>query len=93
MAGERLRNPKRIHPILAKVAEIWYQNPDLRLGQVLTILKDMGVDFNTEDDVNLKLLNDYLVKSHQPNPNPKPKAQYDKWSEQSERWRTRGKRG
>lgn len=56
-----MRDPKRIQPLLAKIAEFWYQNPDLRLGQVLARLGDIGITFYVEDDAALKLLEAELL--------------------------------
>jgi uncharacterized protein YihD (DUF1040 family) len=36
-----MREPKRIDIVLSEIREIWQQNPDLRLGQLLcNVLRD-----------------------------------------------------
>lgn len=49
-----MRDPARIDPILAKLGELWHQNPDLRLTQLLVAVTATGERmpnfFYTEDD-------------------------------------------
>lgn len=48
-----MRNPDRIGPFVAKLAELWADSPDLRFGQVVSMLEcylPKGVDgFTCED--------------------------------------------
>jgi uncharacterized protein YihD (DUF1040 family) len=43
-----MRNPKRINKILRLIEEIWEDNPDLRLTQLL--LNTGELNYYTEDD-------------------------------------------
>ena len=45
MSGHR--DPSRIPKVLAALGELWMQNPDLRLGQ---IMGNAAITFYTEDD-------------------------------------------
>lgn len=47
-----MRDPKRIRRILKLIEEIWYWNPDLRLGQLLVNASPDIEDhaFGVEDD-------------------------------------------
>ncbi|BCN51956.1 hypothetical protein RE9425_03460 [Prescottella equi] len=49
-----MRDPERIDPILSKLGQIWHENPDLRLTQLLVALAKTGEAmpqfFYTEDD-------------------------------------------
>ena len=51
---EQGRDPVRISKVLIKIQEIWKKNPDLRLGQLITIVAKMKKPrldiFNIEDD-------------------------------------------
>jgi uncharacterized protein YihD (DUF1040 family) len=53
-----VRDPKRIPEILKKIQEIWEQQPDLRLGQLLQIVsmgnRNQHDMFYYEDDALLK---------------------------------------
>ena len=50
-----MRDPKRIPIVLGEVELFWKQNPDLRLGQLLSILLKPNEDiFYIEDDVLLE---------------------------------------
>lgn len=54
------RDPKRIPEVLALLGEMWMENPDLRLGQ---IMGNASITFYTEDDqaaVALTQWRDYL---------------------------------
>ena len=58
-----MRNPERIDKILEKIREVWHRNPDLRLGQLVSVVTTLdhvwpeGSDiFFIEDDVFLKKL-------------------------------------
>lgn len=48
-----MRDPERIPEMLDLIEEIWILRPDLRLGQLLL---NVNVDYQTEDDVLLRLL-------------------------------------
>lgn len=51
-----MRNPSRINEILNQLAEIWQQNPDLRLGQlILNVIPDLQA-YYIEDDKLIELL-------------------------------------
>lgn len=41
------RNPARIPRVLAALGELWMENPDLRLGQIMS---NASIVFYTEDD-------------------------------------------
>ena len=45
-----MRDPKRIRPIIEKLALAWEQNPDMRLGQLINSLSDHIDVFYIEDD-------------------------------------------
>jgi len=50
-----MRDPQRIREILEIIANIWYKNPDLRLGQILVNATSITGDmFYVEDDLMLK---------------------------------------
>ena len=53
-----MRDPNRIPKVLVALAEVWYLNPDLRLGQLVCNAASMlgtGQDpFYTEDDKMLE---------------------------------------
>ena len=50
-----VRDPKRIAPLLEQLRELWMVNPDIRLGQLLEIIKPPGQQvFHVEDEVWLK---------------------------------------
>jgi len=38
-----MRNPERIPIVLQKLGEIWMKNPDLRLGQLLSMVEPLWV--------------------------------------------------
>jgi len=50
-----MRDPERIEPMLELLAQVWRQNPDLRLAQILVnAIPDAGPCpqvFHAEDDV------------------------------------------
>ena len=43
-----MRNPKRIAPFLKKFQKVWKKNPDLRFGQLVSILH-LGHKYNNGD--------------------------------------------
>ncbi|GBF17410.1 hypothetical protein Br6_04816 [Rhodococcus sp. Br-6] len=49
-----MRDRERIDPILSKLGQVWHENPDLRLTQLLVALAATGETmpgfFYTEDD-------------------------------------------
>lgn len=51
-----MRDLKRIEEVITQLREFWYQNPDLRLGQILTILSKKTDVFYLEDDELIKRL-------------------------------------
>jgi len=54
-----MRDPKRIDPFLATLAEVWQRYPDLRFGQLISIIcvQDALDLFDIEDtDLYSKLL-------------------------------------
>lgn len=57
-----MRDPARIDPMLDKIREIWYTNPDLRLTQLLGNTFNVGSDgYYMEDDVLLERLDKVYV--------------------------------
>lgn len=62
-----MRDPDRIQPILKLVEELWTQNPDLRLGQLLVNAirpsQPAPQIFHAEDDKLLDGLRDLAKKS------------------------------
>ncbi len=60
-----MRSPERIGQILQVLHEIWEENPDLRLGQLIVNaarLTDPAADvFNIEDNALLKGMRDYQL--------------------------------
>lgn len=44
------RDPARIERLLAKLSQCWYRSPQLRLGQLISILGNETDPFNIEDD-------------------------------------------
>ena len=44
------RDPARIGPVLEALAEVWRAQPDLRLGQLITIAAGQNDVFNIEED-------------------------------------------
>ncbi|MCX6318893.1 MAG: DUF1040 family protein [Bacteroidetes bacterium] len=61
-----MRNPDRIQPTLDKLAEIWKEHPDFRLGQLIMVIAMTGEHnpnlFNMEDDVFLRQLEESKLK-------------------------------
>lgn len=55
-----MRNPERIQPILDKIAELWKEHPDFRLGQLIMVIgmtKEHNPKlFYMEDEEFLRLL-------------------------------------
>lgn len=57
-----MRNPNRIKPFLEQVEKMWLQNPDLRFGQLVSILDssiDMDIFYIEEDDL-IKVVNTFI---------------------------------
>lgn len=48
-----MRDPDRIDAILFKISDLWHDNPDLRLGQLIL---NTNVGYYTEDDDLLEQL-------------------------------------
>lgn len=59
-------NPDRIQATLNKLAEIWKEHPDSRLGQLIMVIAMTGEHnpklFYMEDDVFLKQLDERKVQ-------------------------------
>ncbi len=57
-----MRNPERIKPIIDRLEEIWKENPDFRLGQLIMVVAMTGEHnpklFYMEDEVFLKQLDE-----------------------------------
>lgn len=51
------RDGKRIPEILAALGELWMQNPDLRLGQIMS---NASITFYTEDDKALQGIQQWI---------------------------------
>jgi uncharacterized protein YihD (DUF1040 family) len=45
-----MRNPKRIPIVLEKLKEYWEKNPDLRLGQLISIISAVSPNKAKNDD-------------------------------------------
>jgi len=56
-----MRNPARIYPVLAKVAELWAEHPDMRLGQLLWKIAGKN-PFYMEDDQIIAYVNREMQK-------------------------------
>lgn len=61
-----MRNPSRINPIIEQLRALWLANPDLRFGQLVTLVetkvKATGQDFfNAEDDKTKEILSELLT--------------------------------
>lgn len=58
-----MRDPKRIDPILNQIREVWKQQPDMRLGQLMVVLarpaNPCSELFHLEDDQLAHRINDY----------------------------------
>lgn len=62
-----MRDPKRIHEIMQLLETLWYQHPDLRLGQLLDWIDTCRENrenhfFYTEDEEWKKLINWLISK-------------------------------
>ncbi len=59
-----MRDPKRIQQLIGTLRGIWYQVPDLRLGQlIINCTHDLETDlFYIEDEVLLQKLKEYAKK-------------------------------
>ena len=56
-----VRDPARIASLLDQLHELWLLYPDLRLGQLLEVLRPPGKQsFYVEDDVWLKRIEEYI---------------------------------
>lgn len=57
-----MRNPERIKPIIDRLEEIWKENPDFRLGQLIMVIAKTGEHnpkmFYMEDEDFLKQLDE-----------------------------------
>jgi uncharacterized protein YihD (DUF1040 family) len=55
-----VRDPKRINRILERIREIWVENPDLRLTQLIMNALNMNQDpYYVEDEHLENCLNEY----------------------------------
>jgi hypothetical protein len=58
-----MRNPERIPIVLAEIKRVWETSPDLRLGQLVSVLsKDKDI-FYIEDDELIKNIKDVFLPS------------------------------
>ena len=56
-----MRDPKRIASLLERLQELWLRHPDIRLGQLLEILRPSGQSlFYVEDDDWLRRIEEYI---------------------------------
>lgn len=61
-----MRNPNRINPIIEQLRALWLANPDLRFGQLVSLVETKvnasGQDFfNAEDDKTKEVLENLLT--------------------------------
>lgn len=61
-----MRDPNRIDNILYELGKIWKENPDLRLGQMITnlLIPDYRL-YHMEDNELIKELKTYYCKKEQ----------------------------
>lgn len=52
-----MRDPKRIPKLLAQLGELWAEQPDLRLGQ---IIGNASITYYTEDDKAAQALQQWI---------------------------------
>jgi hypothetical protein len=52
-----MRDRNRIPKVLAALGEIWQENPDLRLGQIIA---NASITFYTEDDQALREIQKWI---------------------------------
>lgn len=55
-----MRDPKRIEPFLAKLAELWNNHPDMRFNQLISYINGPTDGFYTEDEETLLLIEERL---------------------------------
>ena len=55
-----MRDPQRIERVLRKLERFWRKHPDLRLGQLVSVLSASDV-FQVEDDVLEQALDERLA--------------------------------
>ena len=62
-----MRDINRIDPLLAKLGEVWKQNPDLRFGQfIINLFNDLGkAPWIVEDDEWLVYFTEVAICSAQ----------------------------
>lgn len=49
-----MRDPERIKPVLAVIAQLWRKSPDMRLGQLMDYIKgELSADFFYIEDEDL----------------------------------------
>ena len=65
-----MRDPKRINPIIDAVRNIWYQNPNMRFGQILVAVTGKEDPFYVEDDILLEKLTTGIESQEMPTADP-----------------------
>lgn len=58
-----MRDPTRIPRILYRIGEIWWKNPELRLGQLIMNVIDSKYLYEIEDDLLIELIEKTYGKS------------------------------
>ena len=56
-----MRNPERIEKVMNIVERIWKKEPDLRFGQIISVIDSLSDNdiFHLEDDKMIKLLKQF----------------------------------
>ncbi len=54
-----MRDPERIEPMLETIKEIWKENPDLRLGQLLCNAVPESLIYYIEDEALIEAVKKY----------------------------------
>lgn len=63
-----MRNLDRIIPLLEKIREVWYKNPDLRFGQLIECIRGNNIDlFYLEDDKFEDKIDEFSMKNKEKN--------------------------
>ena len=63
-----MRSNTRIAPIIQKISHLWYQFPDLRYGQIVTIIEDecrkhgYYDSFYVEDDKISEIIDEVIAR-------------------------------
>lgn len=59
-----MRNPLRICKVLDRLEEVWAENPDLRLGQlILNVIRDESQLYNIEDEQLIERIEKFYLTS------------------------------